>query len=112
MEDTLFNSPEKKASATLYFQSLQEHQGWQLLVQVVKANIAVLKEQLENGLENETIETVKEIRAKIKIHQNIINTPADMIKGFNSGEPVVPELDPYPKTLEESKPINQRKTNP
>lgn len=98
----LFDTKEKKADAVVLFQSLQEHQGWVLLVQIVKANIAVLKKQLEEGLEDETLETVKEIRAKIKIHENIINTPVDMIKSFTGENPKEPELDPYPKTLAES----------
>ena len=103
MEDKLFNSPEKKADAVVTFQDLQNNKGWQLLVQIVKANIEVLKKQLEEGFDNETIETVKELRAKIKIHEKIINTPVDMIKSFTEGDkPSDVEIDPYPKTLKES----------
>jgi len=98
----LFDTPEKRSNAVLLFQSLQEHQGWQLLVQIVKANIDILREQLEVGIEEETIETIKEVRTKIKIHENIIATPTNMIKGFTEEEDKDPELDPYPQTLKES----------
>lgn len=95
MEDNLFDTEEKRASAVILFQSLQEQQGWQLLVQVVKANIVFLKKQLEEGLENETIETIKEIRAKIKIHEAIIETPSKMIKEFTSEANEEPIIDPF-----------------
>lgn len=95
MEDNLFNTEEKRASAVILFQSLQEHQGWQLLVQIQKANIAVLRKQLEDGLENETIDKIREIRAKIKIHEDMINTPIKMVSSFTSEVSSEPILDPF-----------------
>lgn len=91
----IFDTEEKKNEAVLQFQSLQEHRGWQLVVEIVKQNILVLKKQLEDGEEGQTLEDIKRIRDKIKDHQNFIDTPKMMVTNFTTEAPTVPEADPY-----------------
>lgn len=95
MEDKLFDTDNKRASATLQFKDLLNHQGWLLFVEVVKANIAVLRKQLEDGMEGETIDSVRHTRDMIKIHQEMIDTPQKLMDSFNKEEGTVPEHDPF-----------------
>lgn len=95
MQDNLFDTPEKKSSAVLKFQSLQDNLGWQLVVQIVTANLQVLHQQLKDGVEGQTIEDINRLRDKIKDHENFINTPEDMIKELTDEDPRIPEEDPY-----------------
>jgi hypothetical protein len=96
MIDTLFDTDEKRETAVLYFRALLQDPGWQLLVKIEQKNIEVLKEQLENDTEGETLEEIKFKRKLLKAHQTHINMPQKMIDDF-TGVPTgeEPIIDPY-----------------
>ncbi|HEC66017.1 MAG TPA: hypothetical protein ENI23_12050 [bacterium] len=90
----LFDTPEKKELAVTNFLSLKAHPGWQLLEQIVRANIEVITERIVKGGEKEVMD---KLRSDLSAHKNIINTPDDMIKDFREPESSEPSLDPFDK---------------
>lgn len=91
----LFDTEAKRNEAILHFESLKVNLGWQLVVKIVKENIAVLRKQLEDGVEGQTIEDINRLRDKIRDHQNFIDTPDMILEDFTTELPRVPESDPY-----------------
>lgn len=95
MKDNLFDTQQKRSSAISDFSSLMKNPGWLLLQEVVNLNIKVLSDQLENGSDDQTLDDIKNIRNKIKIHRRIIETPEFLIKKFESPQSEEVEFDPY-----------------
>lgn len=102
MEDKLFDTDGKKKSAIMQFESLEAHQGWQLVVKIVQMNIKVLRKQLEEGVEGQTMDDVNRLRDKIRDHENFINTPTRMKENLSSADYVEEDDDPYSKGTEEA----------
>ena len=90
--DLDYAEPQNVEKTVMNLRSLQEHPGWLLVESIVYANIEYLKDQVLEGIEGETKETIDRLRDKIKIHRDIIKTPKDIIK----------QLTPDSQSLEES----------
>ncbi len=91
----LFNTPEKINLAVASFRTLKDHAGWQLLKEIVDANIKVLEDQILNGLEDETKESIDRKRDKLKAYKEVIGTPDFWINRLESPKPFKEETDPY-----------------
>jgi len=91
----LFNTPEEIKAAVANFKTLKLHPGWQSLKEIVDANIKVLEEQILNGIEDETKETIDRKRDKLRAYKEIIGTPDFWINKFESPQIVQQEEDPY-----------------
>ena len=91
----LFNTTEKANLVASNFKTLKDHAGWQTLVQIVEANIKVLEEQILNGFEDETKETIDRKRDKLKAYKEVISTPDYWIKKLTQPQPFIEESDPY-----------------
>jgi hypothetical protein len=91
----LFNTKEKANLVVSNFQTLKDHAGWQTLVQIVEANIKILEEQILNGFEDETKETIDRKRDKLKAYKEVITTPDYWITKLTSPAPFTEESDPY-----------------
>lgn len=91
-----FTAPKDKEKAIADFRSLKNHAGWNLVVAIVMANIEILKGQINDGTTDETLESIRRLRDKIQINQNVIDIPNMMLKRL---EPIAPstqnESDPY-----------------
>jgi len=98
--DTLFDTEEKCKAASASFRSLLKHPGWVLFQHIFDANIEVLKEQLEKGIDGETKSDVDRIRDKLKIMRDMRNTPETIIQKLEDKSVLVPNADPY-QTVEE-----------
>lgn len=101
----LFNTKDKSEAVVANFKSLKTHAGWQMLVQIVEANIKVLEEQILNGIEDETKEQIDRKRDKLKAYKEVISTPDYWITHFVTPKPFVEESDPYdtPDTMLKSR---------
>ena len=93
--DQLFNTKEKSSLLLANFKMLKEHAGWQVLVQIVEANIKVLEDQILNGFEEETKDQIDRKRDKLKAYKEVITTPDSWITKLESPVPFKEESDPY-----------------
>lgn len=93
--DNLFDTPEKVEEALAHFRQLQDSAGWQLFKKIVQGNIEVLKEQILNGVEGESPESMDRKRDKLKAYEDIIGTPEMMIERLTPTAPVHDENDPF-----------------
>jgi hypothetical protein len=91
----LFNTKEEIDSAASSFRVLKNDAGWKLLVDIVKANMDILKEQILNGFEDETKETIDRKRDKLKAYEEVISTPDEFIKRSETHETFREDEDPY-----------------
>jgi hypothetical protein len=95
----LFNTKEEIETAVAHFKALKTNAGWQLLEDIVGANIKILEEQILNGFEEETKEEIDRKRDKLKAYKEVIGTPDYWIEKLKDPEPFDDENDPY-HTLE------------
>jgi len=96
----LFDTPDKVNIGISAFRGLLNDPGWKLLVEIIDENIEFIRQQLEEGGENETIEVVNRLRDKLAVHKEIRNTPQNMIDKLSGTEDEVPESDPFPSAPE------------
>lgn len=103
MIDKLFNTEKKRQAAILTFKNGMNTPFWQLMTEILKANIKVITEQILNGGIDTTKEQMDRLRDKLKVHKEIVDTPMSMIKKLTpSPEGEEPNLDPF-QTAEELK---------
>jgi hypothetical protein len=96
MTDISFDTPEKKAQAVADFTGLLAHPGWALLEAIVRYNMELVQNQILEGLgEEETMDTVKQLRMKLSLHKEIIETPKSLIERLAPNENKVDNDDPY-----------------
>jgi len=94
--DNLYDTPEKINKAIDSFTDLLNNPGWILLVQIMDANIEVVRSQLENGIEGvETKADIDRIRDKLRLMRDFINTPQDQLEKLKTTEEDIPNDDPY-----------------
>lgn len=97
MIDSLFDTPEKIQQAVADLQSGIGTPFWNIMCKIIDGNIAVAKDQLENGTgeETETPESIARIRDRLKLLREIRNTPEEMIKKLELTEEEPETSDPY-----------------
>jgi len=96
--DLNFSEPAKRDQAVSNFISLLKHPGWQLLELIVGENIKVLTQQILKKPEGATEIEMDRLRDKLAVHEDIINTPLNIIKKLTPSEGgEVDDGDPYPR---------------
>jgi len=95
MTEDLFDTKQKIEAAVSHFKTLKDHPGWQILKQIVDANIVVLQDQILGGIEGETKETIERKRDKLKAYKEVIGIPDYWITRLESPEQFKEEPDPY-----------------
>lgn len=93
--DDLFDTQEKIDQAIADFGSLLDNPGWKLYVKILDANIELIKQQLEEGIEDETPDSVMRLRDRLKVFRESRDKPIDMIKKFQMAENEPINDDPY-----------------
>lgn len=88
-----FESPKNREKSLADFKSLLDHSGWKLVEIIVLENIEKVKEQILDGLENESVDSIKRLRDKVKAYQDVINTPKMMINKLKPLEEIKEEND-------------------
>lgn len=100
MEDKLFDTKEKRELAIASMINLKNDSGWLLVVSIIDANIEIIKDQILNGIDNETKDTIDRLRDKLKAYENLKNTPDMVIKQLTEAGTVTPDLDPFQKVAD------------
>jgi len=95
MINNLFETEEDIRAAVANFKALKKTAGWQLLEQIVNANVEVLQEQILEGFENETKEEIDRKRDKLKAYKEVITTPDFWIGKLSSDKADEKVEDPY-----------------
>jgi hypothetical protein len=110
MRDTLFNTKKKIDAAIVAFQTGVNTPFWKLMTQILEENIKVVTEQILDGKnadgESATKEEMDRLRDKLKVYEDVKNTPERQIKRFTSPEGTEdPNPDPYqtPEELKEER---------
>ena len=91
----LFATEDQRKVAVANFKALKAQAGWQLLVEIVEGNIRVLEDQILNGFEDETPETINRKRDKLKAYKEVITTPDYWVDKFEDGQQFKEDVDPY-----------------
>jgi len=100
MIDTLFDTKAKRETAIAKLANLKRDPGWLLVVEILTANIEVVKDLILHGTENETKQSIDVLRERLVGYENLINTPNKLMKQLESSEGGEPSMDPF-YTLEQ-----------
>lgn len=95
MKDTIFDTPEKREGALAKLRQLKGDPGWLLVVEVLQANIDVVKDQILHGVDDETLDLTNLLRDRLSCYESLRDTPDKLIaqlEGSSSEEPVI---DPF-----------------
>lgn len=97
MENTeIFKTSAEKAEALLQFENLEQHRGWQYVVEILKINISLVEKKILKGTgQEQTIEEIRRLRDKIDCYEDLINTPKFMIENLLREEQRQISDDPY-----------------
>lgn len=111
MEDKeLFNTDEKKSAAVAAFRQLKKTEGWRLLLQVARANVDALEEQILSRPEGLSGDEMDRKRDKRLAYKEIINIPDHLINLLEEPRKGTVEEDPY-HTVESLKENRQESTH-
>jgi len=106
MKDHLFNTEKKREAATIAFQTGVSTPIWKLMIQILEANIKVVTKHILDGTnldgEEATKEELDRLRDKLKVYEEVKDTPERMVKSFASPSGEEPALDPF-QTVEQLK---------
>ena len=91
-----FDNPKNQEKYLGDFKTLLNSPGWTLFVSIAQANMDVIREQIIRGIGEETLESVNRLRDRLKIYEDLISTPEQMIEKLTPSEKVENnEDDPY-----------------
>ena len=96
----LFETEDDIKKGIYLFEDLANNEGWKLLNEVVKANIEVLKDTIINGIGEETIEDVNRLRDRLKVYQEVLETPERIATQLKQGDLEEESFDPYESRIE------------
>jgi hypothetical protein len=91
----LFNTKEERQQATAKFVDLLNNPGWQLVCDILDANIEIIKQTILDGVDGETKETIDRLRDRLKTYQSLRETPEKMIEALSNEGEYQPNLDPF-----------------
>ena len=97
MKTDFFETKEQQEEAVVFFRNLLQDPGWQLMAKIVAAKIDDLRNEIENGVENETTAEIQNRRNLLKAHRWFIEFPIERIKDFTEKPEEEFDPDPYPK---------------
>lgn len=95
MEKDLLETQEQRNYASASFKTLKTTAGWVLLVEMVETNIKLLEQQILDGSEGETTETINRKRDKLKAYREVIGLPNKVLKTLETNETLQQDDDPY-----------------
>lgn len=90
-----FATKEDRQAAIFNYQSLLAHPGWKLFIAGLEANIAFVQNQINEGVEDETLEVVRLLRRLKKQMEEMRDTPQAQIKLLQEMPEEEINLDPY-----------------
>jgi hypothetical protein len=100
IEDTLFDTEDKRSMAVTAFTDLQNHPGWKLFTAIINANIEFLSKCLVED-DFDSPEEIKSIQFMLKAYKNAKNIPQDRITNFTpSTDEVEPNVESF-QTIEQ-----------
>ena len=102
MIDKLFDTKAKRDAAISKLANLKRDPGWLLVVEILTANIEVVKDLILHGTDNETKQTIDVLRERLNGYENLLDTPNKLIKQLESSTTGQPSMDPF-YTLDELK---------
>lgn len=91
----MLDTPQEIENALADFKTLEQVAGWQRVVKIVEANIEILKDQILDGFEEETKESIDRKRDKLKAYKEVIETPKYWINRLETKETEEEVDDPY-----------------
>jgi len=95
MQDTLFDTREKREDAIAKLTQLQNDPGWDLVCRVLEANIEIVKDLLLHGSDHEDMQMVKTYRERLMAYENLLRTPTKLIDQLRSEPTKEPSVDPF-----------------
>ena len=106
MKDKIFNTEKKRQAALATFKTGVNTSFWNLMTQILEANIKVVTEQILSGKMPDGTDATKKqmdrLRDKLMVYKEVKDTPNLMAKQLVSTEGEAPSLDPF-YTAEELK---------
>jgi len=90
----LFDTEEKIEAAIDTLKIGMSTPFWELITKILRANIEFLTEQILNGGDY-TKEQMDRLRDKLKIHEEMIDTPRMIIEKYTSSDVEEVSLDPF-----------------
>jgi len=109
MKDTLFDTKEKRESAVANLIQLQNTAGWDIIRQVLQANIDVVKDLLLHGTGEEDMMTIKTYRERLASYENLLRTPEKLIEQLRGSETAELTVDPF-MTVGQLEMLRKKKT--
>lgn len=100
-----FDTEQKRQDAIASFTNLQNQDGWKLVVEIINANIEIIREQLEAGSEDENMDYIKRLRGNLAILKEMRDTPQNMLEKLQSPDTEPDNPDPF-ETLQD---VRERK---
>lgn len=78
------------------FSTLINHPGYILLRSIVEDNIEFVSQNILNGIEGETKESIDRLRDKLKVYKEVINTPHNILARLTTEDTSEePNNDPF-----------------
>lgn len=100
--DKLFSTDQEKAEAIANLEAGAHTPFWQTICKILDYNIEYAKLQLEQGTgENETAESIKRVRERLKVFRDIRSTPETMVAKLKQPDFEEYNPDPYDQLPEE-----------
>jgi hypothetical protein len=95
MKDSLFDTKEKREAAIAKLVQLQNDPGWDIVRQVLQANIEIVQDLLLHGIGDEDMQTIKTYRERLASYENLLHTPEKLIEQLSGSKSVEPTVDPF-----------------
>lgn len=90
----LFDTDKKIEEAIATFEIGMTTSFWDLMTKILKGNIEVVTRQILAGGDS-TKEQMDRLRDKLKVYEEVIDTPRMMIERFSSKDVEEPTSDPF-----------------
>lgn len=94
MNDNLLDTPEKQQQAIALFEDMKNHPGWKLFVDILNANIDILRKRLETE-EYESLDKMKADQRTRQAYEDARNTPDMIIECYTRKPDEEVEVDPF-----------------
>lgn len=100
MKDVLFNTKKKVDAAIVTFETGIKSPFWELMTQILEANIKVVTKLILDGKdadgERASKEEMDRLRDKLQVYQDVRDTPERQLKRLSSPEGTEdPDPDPF-----------------
>ena len=99
---SLFESDKDKQLEVSSFTNLMNSPGWKLIVEILDENISIVTKQILSGSDEENQVNMDRLRDKLRVYEEVKDTPKLMIKALEAPSSNPVKIDPY-QTVEELK---------